>query len=927
MVKRIKFLPFLDQSNSLLDDVMDELLYDGFWLEAAYGLNFSQQSGPSTPSVLDSPLYFPTSEINNTGHLNQNTYRERVGEENQSLTYPQMDKVSENEEQKQQIILPATNSMQLGSFLIEGSDMNKRLWVGPTRNPTPMVSVKNRLMQAIEYLNEYTRDKDILIQIWVPIKNGDGHVLSTYNQPFSINPNSQSLADYRHVSQRYQFAAEENSKELIGLPGRVFLNKLPEWTPDVQFFKREEYPRVTYAQQLKVRGSVALPVFQRGSGTCLGVVEIVTTARKANYRLELEDVCKALEAVDLRSSSVSIPQRIEDANKSYQVVLAEIQNVLKCVCDLHKLPLAQTWAPCIQQRKGGCRHSDENYTSCVSTVDNACYVLDPQVRPFYEACSEHHLIKGEGVAGNAFMTNQPCFNPDMKSFSKTEYPLAHHARMFNLGAAVAIRLRSDFTGSADFVLEFFLPVECKDPNDQKYMLNSLSSMMQHLCQTLRVVTDQELAEEMKLLSGEKCSSPIENPDDKKSPEISTPDDPQIDASSWLTHMMKAQEKGKGISISVGSHKEETEEEFRLTSQWHNQETELHHMSTFPEHIQVQQEVGSDNRADARRAGERRRTKAEKSISLDVLRQYFAGSLKDAAKNIGVCPTTLKRICRQYGITRWPSRKIKKVGHSLRKLQLVIDSVQGTEGSIKLSSFYSNFPELGSPNLTGSSNNSTMLKRDEDMQKPYIHPEGDLLIPGNAATKSLSSGSHSSGSSLCCSTGAKESHLPVNTSSGGNISPAEQSKEVLKRALSDVQLPLYQQEESKLLIRSQSHKIFTEPASLEALTPPPVEVVPETSIFKVKASFGEENIRFSLQPHWAFTDLHRELRRRFSVDDVGRIDIKYLDDDSEWVLLTCDEDLEECLDIHRSSRARTIKMSLHQAYHPGLGSSFGSSCPF
>lgn len=248
-----------------------EFLSDGFWLETTtdQGSNYFSQ-----------PLL-----LLDNNHSIPNT--------NQVLVDPQMDELSAPTRQN-------TQTDPTFQLVVEGTatQMNsRRLWIGPNSptNPNPILSVKTRLVQAIEYLKNSTRDKDVLIQIWVPVKRGGKNVLITHNQPYFLNPNSQSLLEYRNVSQNYQFAAEKDSKELVGLPGRVFLKKLPEWTPDVRFFKREEYPRVNYAHQHNVRGSIAVPVFETGSGTCLGVVEIVTTIQKTHYHPELEDVCKALE--------------------------------------------------------------------------------------------------------------------------------------------------------------------------------------------------------------------------------------------------------------------------------------------------------------------------------------------------------------------------------------------------------------------------------------------------------------------------------------------------------------------------------------------------------------------------------------------------------------------------------------------------------
>ena len=230
-------------------------------------------------------------------------------------------------------------------------------------------------------------------------------------------------------------------------------------------------------------------------------------------------------------------------------------------------------------------------------------------------------------------------------------------------------------------------------------------------------------------------------------------------------------------------------------------------------------------------------------------------------SLSVCPTTLKRICRQHGIQRWPSRKIKKVGHSLQKIQRVIDSVEGVSGLLPIGSFYANFPNLASsqePSLQG---------------KTSLPPQ-----PLQLSKSPVSPYSHSSSSSQCCSSETQlNSDTTTTTDVGGGVLTLSSLEKI-----------------------PQSTNL-----SLSSL---------DNDFLRIKVSYGEEKIRFRMGNSRRLSDLLWEIGKRFSIEDMSRCDLKYLDEDNEWVLLTCDEDVEECVSVCSTTRSHTIKLLLHVSSH-------------
>lgn len=347
--------------------------------------------------------------------------------------------------------------------------------------------------------------------------------------------------------------------------------------------------------------------------------------------------------------------------------------------------------------------------------------------------------------------------------------------------------------------------------------------------------------------------------------------------------------------------------------------------------------------------------------------------------LAVCPTTLKRICRQHGISRWPSRKINKVNRSLKKIQTVLDSVQGVEGGLKFDPttgglvaaspiirdndpqsiiFPNKSPSLGTEPVTlnmvsvapapcsDGENSAVKLEEDEYFMSGFKGESKTTDVPltvgdENSKVSALAAGSLHQGRldiiPRACLQNGNSSHASCVRKEGSKLSFIECGLKIESPddmdtggidgddgVIEHIQPTSSGMTDSSngsgsMLNSSSSSPSFDELKRSKAK----VGFEDGDTRITVKATYKGDTIRFKFEPCAGCFQLYIEVGKRFKLQ-TGTFQLKYLDDEEEWVMLVSNSDLEECLEILDLVGSRSVKFLVRDVPF-ATGSSGGSNC--
>ncbi|KAK2991425.1 hypothetical protein RJ640_019071 [Escallonia rubra] len=480
-------------------------------------------------------------------------------------------------------------------------------------------------------------NSNILVQFWAPKVIGGRRILTTSDQDFGLTHLDRRLLLYRLHSENYNIFLDGHEEQL-GLPGRVFRHPFPELTPDVLTYSSKDLPQRDLAVICGVKGTFALPVFDPSGQCCVGVLELVDTIGD-NVLLETkcEEACRVLKEADLISSCALNTHDIQ-TREGLRYAVDKI-NGLPCTSRGPEADVGSLENSCATFNRRSVVGAEQSGIA-VTPLDETCILSDVEVLEQYFGWKLEDAAEELGVSRSTLkricrkhgISRWPSYRRNKDSCSTSNLK---HINEFVRGGDTPETSGRDPSPT----ILFQTPVALHLVHDSSF--TPFQYPPSHL-----TPSDPHCGDNMQSVEGLQFLPENMN----EAPCMSHNAVADCGSLDWSFDTVNGGNlDGAGQISSIAS---TPVEKTCILSERENQNTET-------------------------------------QLNYEVLKQYFGRKLEDAAESLGVTRSTLKRICRKHGISRWPFYRRNKDNHRMNEFNRGGDRERRLESSNREPSFSAN----------------------------------------------------------------------------------------------------------------------------------------------------------------------------------------------------------------------------------------------
>jgi len=505
------------------------------------------------------------------------------------------------------------------------------------------------LLNAIKHHYLQEEGDEVLAQLWYPVNVAGSNVLTTRPNDHMFEETctvTSTLAGFHSFSEEFFFSIEtgdQKQKVLAaaqhvrglepnnGLPGRVWLYERPELAADVHAYTEEQYPRLPLAHKFGIHSTFGIPIIHQGQK--LAVLEIITQRKNPNIQAECQQICNLLATFNIQTN---MPQPNPSAPQHH------LQQQQQALGALSLQPAAA--GPPQQQPQPQQQQGHDGLNKSPPTLD-LMQIMSAAVESLNHMCAKHSVPLFQ------------CWRATLDEKNGQQY----------------WRLKCDeepFILREEFSLDFRRTCAMSSFVEGEGILGKL---MTRPCNVyvpdLNAVSTAEypLRDAASMVG---LNSVIFCPFDARS---QRPGDGHVTRVFGVFEIFLPRSMAEKYALAAG-----ILEDVKSTLIPYG-------FNFVPSQLVTSFDHSRGVPAEPTHSGLTGNTTGSghsKDLSFEVLRKHFHLRLKEAAKSLGVCTTTLKRACRVAGIKRWPSRKLKKLdglNKSVEQLSTEISFMPKREG--------------------------------------------------------------------------------------------------------------------------------------------------------------------------------------------------------------------------------------------------------